>query len=157
MAHRLKSIRHGELGHIANANLGGLEEGNNYAAIGLRLKPSSVGVSVVVERVSLLINSGQRKARWGLVLNPAIVGPFTWVDALDGSMQVASGIGNRTTISGGTFIDGGFFNDISPAQANPRNSLSLDNDGSIDEMILIIRPLGGTLNAEACITYREIS
>jgi hypothetical protein len=154
VAHRIKG--QGKLGHISNSTLSGLMPGSNYAALGIRLKPGGLDASIVMDRVSLIIKTSNRPARWGLILNPEIAGPFTWVDSSSNVVQVASGINSLTTVTGGTFVDGGYFNSLPTADANPPSALRVNYtiDNNVDELILMVRPITFTLNAEAAFTYR---
>lgn len=135
-----------------------------YAILGIRLKSTHLGAVVKLVNVSLAEHQGSNHYEWTLILNPTVAGTFTYGNETNSAVQTATGA-TANTVTGGTIIDGGFASSaqkggIATAQ-EIENALRLGADiaGTPDEIVLCVRPVGGSTNLdiEGAITWREIS
>lgn len=132
-----------------------------YACIGLRLKAAEIDEQVDLVSFSMLAET-DNDFEWQMVFNPTVAGTFTYSDVPNGSCQTAIGA-TANTVTGGTVISGGFTN--AAKQAGASASDDLDNalrlgvaiDGTLDEVVLCVRPLSDNADIQASLTWREVS
>ena len=127
-----------------------------YALIGLRLKSSNIG-AVVKEISASFVAATPDAFEWVLLSNPTVAGAFTYVDEANSAVQVAIGA-TANTVTGGRQIIGGFAAEQSSV-TNPIVNASYIGaaiDGTLDEIVLCIRPLSTNLDIDGGITWREL-
>lgn len=145
-------------GTHVNANT----EGTLYALIGMRLKSDHTGANVHPILTSIGEHSGAKSYEWCLILNPTVAGTFTYVDQTNSAIQIARGT-DTSTLTGGTHIAGGL------GASDRRGGASIEAlesavrlgvaiDGTVDELVLAVRPIGGTsnLDVDGAIEWQEL-
>ncbi|MHC4644173.1 MAG: hypothetical protein ACYTBJ_01630 [Planctomycetota bacterium] len=139
-------------------------ENTIYAILGIRLKSTHLSEVVKIVNVSIAEHVGSKQYEWMLILNPTVADTFTYAAQTNSGIEAATGA-TANTVTGGTIIDGAFASSaqkggITTAQ-EITNALRLGADiaGTPDEMVLCVRPVGGSTNIdiEGAITWREIS
>jgi hypothetical protein len=145
-------------GTHVNANT----ENTIYAVIGIRLKSTHVGATISLVASSLAEHAGNKSLEWILLFNPTIAGAPAWVNETNSAVQTFKGV-TANTVTGGTATDGGQFASAQKGGAagtELSNALRLGSaiDGTVDEIVLAVRPVGGSTNAdvEGGLTWREI-
>ena len=142
-------------------------ENTIYAVIGIRQKQNYISNTIKLIDFSLQEQAGSKQLEWMLLLNPTIEGTFAYVGESHSAIEVARGA-TANTVTGGTRLAGGFFNSAGvqgggagSAAGTLNNAIRLGSliDGTRDVMVLCVRPVGGTSNAdvEASITWRELN
>lgn len=138
-------------------------ENTIYAVLGIRLKAAYLGAAINIVNVTLAEHVGSKHYEWMLILNPTVADTFTYANETNSAVQTATG-GALNTVTGGTIIGGGF---ASSAQkggitmaSEIKNALRLGADiaGTVDEIVLCVRPVGGSTNIdiEGSLTWREL-
>lgn len=141
-------------------------ENTIYAVVGIRLKANYVGATVKLINASLQLQTASHECEWILKFNPTVAGTFAYADQANSAVQVAKGA-TANTVTGGTDISGGFIESGNVASgANGSLSSYVDNalllgskiDGTADEIVLCVRPIGGSTNVdvEGAVTWREL-
>lgn len=127
-----------------------------YAAIGLRLKSSHLGATVLLEQVSAIAETAD-DFEWLVVFNPTVAGTFTYSDVANSALQTAVGV-TANTVTGGTYVAGGWGASGQAETLELSNSLLLGSaiDGTPDEVVLCIRPLSINLDIQAGVLVREL-
>jgi hypothetical protein len=150
--------RNGILRHVDSAPISGLATTVNYAVLGLRHKSTHLDISILLETLSLIATSQNDQAHWSFILNPTVAGTFTYGDVTNSAAQIAQGAVTNT-ITGGTEIDGGYFNTAQPSTIAILNALRLGAkiDGTPDEIVVLVRPITNNITVETSITWRELS
>lgn len=138
-------------------------ENSLYAIVGVKLKSTHIAERIDIINVSLAEHAGSKDLEWVLLLNPTVAGTFTYANETNSAIMTATGA-STNTVTGGTAITGGHF---SSAQKGGSTGTSIDNairlgaaiDGTVDEIVLCARPIGGSTNTdvEGSITWREYS
>lgn len=148
----------GMLRHADSGSIGPLNNSNKYAILGLRLKSTHLDLTTLIEGISALATSSNDVAHWELIFNPTVAGTFTFNDVADSGVQVAIG-SNSNTVTGGYEIDGGYFSNALPNNAVTPNALRLGAaiDGTVDTVVLAVRPVTNNITCEGSITWRELS
>jgi len=154
------------LGAIRYTSTGGTHVNCNteniiYAIVGVKLKAAYIGASIDILNLSLNESQGNNEYEWLWMLNPTVAGTFTYSNETNSALMSATGA-TANTVTGGTQLNGDF-----AASANRGGSSggAIDNAirlgstiaGVVDEMVLCVRPIGGTTNLdiEGGITWRE--
>jgi len=147
----------GVLRHADSGSVSGLSAGTSYALLGIRLKSGYIGISVLLETLSLIANTKNDQLHWELFLNPSVAGTFTYTDQTNSGVQIATG-SSTNTISGGTELDGGYLETSLPVTATTPNALLLGAaiDGTVDEIVLVARPITNGITVNASLTWREL-
>lgn len=137
-------------------------ENTIYALVGIRLKSGALDASIELLSVSIAEHQGNNNYEWLLIVNPTVAGTFTYSDVTNAAVQTAKGA-TANTVTNGTVIAGGH---ASSALKGSSDQKSLDSaqrlgaaiDGTVDEIVLCARPIGGSINLdlEAGITWREL-
>jgi hypothetical protein len=137
-------------------------ENIDYAIMGIRLKTSHIGATVKLINASLSEHSGNKLFEWKLLLNPTVAGTFTYVDVPQSAIQTAKGA-TANTVTGGYKLAGGMGASGVKGDAGMQqleNAIRLGSfiDGTVDEMVLAVSPVGGTINLdiEGGLTWREL-
>jgi len=131
--------------------------GTDYAALGIRLKPTYRNARIDKEDLGLLITTNDNVI-WYLCFNPTIAGTFAYVDQDDSALQLATGATANTVSDLGLVLDSGFVVGNSVSVKPFKNSLRLGTliDGTPDELVLVIKPLSPNLTCYAEITVNEL-
>ncbi len=135
-----------------------------YAIVGIRLKSTHLGAAIDLVDVSIAEHTGSKFYEWMLIFNPTVADTFAYTAETNSAVETATGA-TANTVTGGTIITGGlsssaFKGGTAIAQA-VENALRLGADISnvVDEIVLCIRPVGGStdLDIEGTITWRELN
>jgi len=146
-------------GHTNTSSLTTANDTNVYALVGIRLKTTHFGSTVIPKRVSIAISSAS-DFRWGLYLNPTVGGTFTYADITNSSVQQATGSANTNTVTGGTQLEMGFVSTKSDFI-----DIALDNAvrigatiaGTPDSLVLCASRITGTTETmRGSIIYRDL-
>ena len=119
-----------------------------YAVVGVRLKTGHKGEPAGIERVGLLTETNDNY-EWIVLKNPTVAGTFTYADEYDIPFQSARGV-TANTVTGGVRISGDF------ASKGTATSAAIDDeggfgeaiDGTRDEFVLCVRPLGSNADIQ---------
>lgn len=146
-------------------------ENELFALIALRLKATHLGGHIRIVDVQLQIQSAAEKLEWVLVHGSkgnaiTVGGALTYADLANSIVQTALGA-TANDITGGTQIGGGFLETGNNAQgassgggmAPSTLTLGAAIDGTLSELILAVRPIGGVsaMDVEGSITWQEIT
>ena len=140
-------------------------EGTIFALLGIRLKSDHIGAGVEIDHIALQIQTASEYLEWILMLNPTVASAFTYGDQTNSAVQTATGT-TANTVTGGTKLTGGFSetgNNSSGGNTllnHIQNAIRLGSkiDGTVDEMVLCVRPIGGAaaMDVEGGIAWREL-
>lgn len=132
-------------------------ENTLYAVIGIRLKSAYIGSSIKAEAMSMLSETND-DFEWAVYFNPSVAGTFTYSAKPNSACEVALGA-TANTVSGGTLIGSGFVTVQGSINNTLKNALQLGAsiDGTIDELVLCVRPLSANADIQGSITWRELS
>jgi len=149
----------GALRHAFGAGVSSLSSGTTYAMIGIRLQSAKLDGVVKLVKSSLLATTANDQCRWSLILNPTVAGTFTYANETDSLVQTVASTSNTNTITGGTYLDGGFFTTSLPTSNILENAIKLGADiaGTQDEMVVSVTPITNNITVHAALTWREIS
>lgn len=127
-----------------------------YAAIGLRLKSAYIGATVELERLSMLAE-GNDDFEWSIRWNPTVADTFTYSDQTNSAVQVATGA-TANTVTGGYLLDCGYVDSASALNASLSNALILGSkiDGTVDTIVVCVRPISANADIQATLTWREL-
>lgn len=141
-------------------------ENSIFALIGLKLKAAYLGETIDMIEAKIQIHTASELAEWLLIWNPTVADTFTYSDVTNAAVQRALGA-TANTVTGGTIIDGGYLETGSGGSGsgsgggilNTALHLGAAIDGTVDEIVLCIRPIGGTsaMDAEGMLIWREES
>ena len=128
-----------------------------YAVVGIRLKSGYIGASIKLLTVSMLTETSD-SYEWMLLLNPTVAGTFTYGAESQSALETARGA-TANTITNGYKLAGGW-----ASQQNRSISKELDTalllgskiDGTVDTIVLCVRPLSANADIQGSITWREI-
>lgn len=139
-------------------------ENTIYAIIGIRLKAANLAATIKLLNADISEHQGSKFFEWILLFNPTVADTFTYSDETNSSVQTATGA-TANTVTGGTAIGGG--QGSSAQKGGTTEEKDIDNaiklgakiDGTVDEIVLCVRPIGGTggLDIEASLSWREIN
>lgn len=137
-----------------NANTANVE----YAVIGLRLKSTHIGQQIDFVAETML-NATSDDFEWTVKFNPTVAGTFTYADVANTSLQAAIGA-TANTVTGGVTIAGGMAVSTNSGGAitselNNALRLGVALDGTLDTMVLCVRPLSANADIEASLAWRE--
>ena len=137
-------------------------ENTIYAIIGIRLKAAAIGATVKIIAGTLAEHAGTKNVEWILKFNPTVAGTFTFADETNSVVQTVKGA-STNTVTGGTNIMGGHF---STDKKGGSEGIAIDDvlllgakiDGTVDEIVLCVRPIGGSsaIDVEGSLTWREL-
>ncbi len=138
-------------------------ENTIYAIVGIRLKSTHLGASITVISASLAEHAGNNKVEWLLIFNATVAGTPTWANETNSAIQTFTGA-TANTVTGGTVLAGGYFTTTQKGGATGaeefEESLRLGAaiDGTVDEIVLAVRPVGGSTNldVEGSLSWREV-
>jgi hypothetical protein len=143
---------------IVNANT----VGTYYAIKSLRLKTTGLEATVDLLQVSLIALTPDA-FEWRLILNPTLANPLSWSDVTNFAVQEGdpdtSNNPSNTTVTGGTVLDGGYVVEDGSATVDVKNVIRLGSaiDGTRDEIVLAVTPLGANLDITGGFVVKELS
>lgn len=134
-----------------------------YALIGVRLKSTHFDTTIWDEAINVM-NETAQDFEWMLLLNPTVAGTFTYADVANSALQVAYGVTANTITEGSwdVMFGSGFMKNTnqagSPVSTVVDTSLRIGSkiDGTPDELVLAVRPLGAGADIQGSMTVREI-
>lgn len=131
-----------------------------YAVVGIRLKAAYIGQQIDLTNVSI-VNATSDNFEWVVYLNPTVDGTFTYADHTNSSVQTAIGT-DTSTVTGGHEMAGGFAAATSGGGdlgAVLDNALRLGSaiDGTLDEIVLCVRPLSSNADIDGGLGWRELT
>lgn len=151
----------GLLGSVSTAgtHLDANADGTLYALIGVRLKAATVAARIDILDVNVLTETAT-PFEWQLLFNPTVASTFTYGDVTNYSIQKALGA-TANTVTDGTLLASGWV--AASATARGAASTQLDNairlgvklDGTLDTIVLCVRPLGANADIQGSINFRE--
>lgn len=161
-----------DLGIIRRASTNGTHvdantENTIYAVLGIRLKSNYLGATIKILNAALQVHTATSKLEWFFVLNPTVAGTFTYADESLSAVQIARGA-STNTVTGGYQITGGGYVETGTVATGASgssergfsNAIRLGSliDGTRDEIVLCVRPIGGSTNVdvEGSLTWREL-
>ncbi len=127
-----------------------------YAVVGLRLKSTHLGCTIHMVNSSLISETND-DFEWMIIHNPAVAGTFTYGDLANSCVQTALGVTDNV-VTGGTIIGGGFAKSTNPTSGLLRNAIRLGAaiDGTLDTVVLCVRPLGTNADIQGSVMWREL-
>lgn len=147
--------------HATTAHVNANVADTIYALLGIRLKTTALGITIEPESISALSETTD-SFEWMLIFNPTVAGTFTFADKTNSAVQTATGdsVGSPSanTVTGGTIIDRGFVSTTGSPSISLKSSLVLGAaiDGTRDELVLAVRPLGTNADIQGSLTWREL-
>lgn len=126
-----------------------------YALIGIRLKTTHLDNVVQLKKVNVIAETND-DFEWQLLLNPTVAGTFTYADETNSAVQSVIG-SNTNTVTGGTFLDGGHGKAGSVVATLVESLYYLGStiDGTRDEIVLCVRPMGANADFRGTIIRQE--
>jgi hypothetical protein len=127
-----------------------------YALAGLRLKSTHLDATVKLLSLSFLAET-QDNFEYLILFNPTVAGTFTYNDEPNSAVQTALGA-TENTVTGGIAIGGGWISAAQAATESIENSIRLGSaiDGTPDEIVVAVRPLGTQADIQGSLTWREL-
>jgi hypothetical protein len=142
-------------------------DGTLYALLGIKLKSTHLDASVEIERIAMQIQTASENAEWCWIWNPTVTGTFTYANITNSAVMIAIAGGTPPTSANGTASTGGFLESTSGGGGSGGVTTPISNarrlgakiDGTVDELVLCYRPVGGTSGheVEAGLTWRELT
>lgn len=158
-------VRDDDAGHIHSFSTGASSnvlEANDidtiYAAIGLRLKSTHLGTTILPTNISVLATTND-DFRWILCINPTIAGTFTFNDITSSALQGARGATANTISNLGTVVAEGYVSKTTrEITLDLRNSQRIGSqiDGTREQLVLAIMPLSPNIDIYSTIRWTEI-
>lgn len=142
-------------------------ENTVYALLGIRLKSNYIGCTVKLLNYVVQIHTGSHKLEIFMLLNPTVAGSFTYVAEPNSAVEIARGA-LANTVTGGIKVGqanmaesgGSQGGNSGSASGAVNNALNLGSkiDGTVDTIVLCVRPIGGSSNVdvEGALTWQEI-
>jgi len=128
-----------------------------YAVVGIKLKAAFNGIEVTPKSLSMLSEAAQADFEWRLLLNPTVAGTFTFGDLANSAVQTAVGA-VANTVTNGTLLRSGWAKSNTVAEASAENevyALGTAIDGTLDEIVLCVRPLANNVNIQGTLNWIE--
>lgn len=115
---------------------------NTYPVLAIRLNSAKTDSLIQIKNIDLLETAG-KNVYWTLQVNPTLSAPLSYSSLTNSAIQGAVGDGVITVSSDGTIIDGGYLNAKGDKGETLENVLRIgsDIDGTVDELVLCMRPL----------------
>jgi hypothetical protein len=135
-----------------------------YALLGIRLKAAQVGCEIEPIMVSVISKTTgvESELEWQLILNPTVAGTFDYADKDNSSVQTATGntdSPSTNTVTDGTIIARGFIMEKGVETVGARRNgllLGVKIDGTLDTMVLAVRPLSQNADVQGALTWQEM-
>jgi hypothetical protein len=131
---------------------------NWYAAIGIRLQTAKVDTLVDIIGGYLMSNTND-KFIFRVEINPTIAGTFTYTSIANSALEYALGATANTISAHGYIIGVGGGDSNSTQQIDIENAIRLgaNLDGTLDEVVVLVKPLSSNLDIHRGITFRELT
>lgn len=151
----------------AGASVSMATENTLYAIVGLRLKATHLSATILLDKISVVLQSASDDIEWVMVFNPSIAGTPGWTNKANSAVQYFLGESD-TIVTNGTHIDAGYVS-TGTAQSfsggvshETQNALLLGSliDGTPQTIVLSARPINGSSTSvivEGGFTWRELS
>ena len=136
--------------------------------LGIRLKSNYIGKSIDLVSAFAQIHTASDRLELFFLLNPTVTGTFTYVDETKSAVQIARWGAAHTVATGGIRVGIGGYVESGGVQAGSAGSgqanlsglfrLGSLIDGTVDEIVLCCRPIGGSsdVDVEATLVWREM-
>jgi hypothetical protein len=127
------------------------------AMIGLRMQTSYLDIPVDYSGFGVLGDQNNTPYLWEVFLNPTIAGTFTYSDEPNSTVQIARG-SPVNEVTGGQRLIAGYatakssVNNVVQVARKPGSSIN----GTLDEFVVCVTPLGGDATTYASIDWVEI-
>jgi len=154
-----------DTGVLRHASTGGTHVDANtadivYAVVGIRLKAAQVACTVNLESFSMLVETAD-DFEWLILFNPTVAGTFAYLDKTNSCVQEAFGA-TANTVTNGFAVNGGFVSatgassgGAAGAELNDALRLGAAIDGTVDEIVLCVRPLSASADIQGSLSWRE--
>lgn len=137
----------------------------SYPILAMRLKTTHIGSTIKLLKQVLYIATDNDRIEWRLLFNPTFSGALSYSPIANSAIEIAPGDGAISITGDGTILDQGFLeaggatSGTGVAESSISSSLGLGSNiaGTPDVLCLAVRPLTASLDAEASITWRELS
>ncbi len=132
---------------------------NRYALLGIRLRSSHIGITTILEKLSVVSTSANDSMLWSLHFNPTVADTFNFSNLGNSALQVATGVAANTLSADGTILDSGYVATSAPLVSGLLHSsveLGALIDGTVDEIVLAARPLVNNVDVFASLSWREL-
>lgn len=130
--------------------------GTRYAAIGARLKSTYLSSRVDISTINGVATTGDNYI-WEIILNPTVAGTFTYSAVSNSAVETATGA-TANTVTGGTILASGYSNGndvLPPLDLQLVRGLGVAIDGTPDEIVIAISPLGANLDVFMSLSFIE--
>lgn len=148
----------------AGAEVISAAENTLYALVGLRLKSTHLGATITILQTLIQIQTASEFIEWLLLFNPTVAGTFIYSNQANSAVQRALGAA-ANTVTGGTHMGGGYAETGNNAAGGGSGGATLFSeqalgaaiDGTVDEIVLAFRPIGGVsvVSVEGALIWRE--
>lgn len=128
-----------------------------YVLLALRLKTTHLDLTVLPEFMSMISETND-DFRWSLHLNPTYNGTLTYSDIANSGCQYAAGATANDITAQGIKLDSGYAKTSGATDRQFKNNLRIGSliDGTRDELILAVTPLGSNSDIQGSLTFREL-
>ena len=135
-----------------------------YALLGVRIKSTHIGETIIPENVSVAITSAGA-FEWQLRLNPTVASTFTYSDVTNAGFQKATGV-SANTVTGGTILAQGYGSSsgtggsaVGATGSSLSNALLLGSNyaGVFDTLVLCVASVGAGDTFLGGMTLRQLS
>lgn len=133
-----------------------------YAVMGIRLRASHIGMTVKMQKVSVLSKTSDNLV-WTLEHNPTVSPALVYADYNESGVQLGPAItATPSTVTGGHIVGGGH---VAASKDGGAGGEELDNalklgsaiDGTVDELVLCVRSFGANAEVEGGLQWKELS
>ena len=146
----------------AGTHLNADVENTLYVVMAIRLKTTHLGLTVTLLEANVAEHQGNNTFEWCIIFNPAVAGAaLVYNDVVASGLQFALGV-TANEVTGGELVAGG---QAASAQKGSGEARSLNTarrlgaaiNGTRDELVLAVRPNGGSMNLdiEGGLQWRE--
>tara|TARA_R110001606_G_scaffold47972_4_gene122083 strand:- start:498 stop:2018 length:1521 start_codon:yes stop_codon:yes gene_type:complete len=131
---------------------------NWYAAIGIRLQTAKVDTLVDIIGGYLMSDTNDNFI-FRVEINPTIAGTFTYTSIANSALEYALGATANTISAHGYIIGVGGGDSNTTQQIDIENAIRLgaNLDGTLDEVVVLVKPLSSHLDIYRGITFRELT
>jgi hypothetical protein len=133
---------------------------NTYPIKSIRKQAAFRHIPVTLESFGILIGTANDSLLYTVQINPTLSAPLTYSNVANSSIQEATGNGTITVTAAGTVIASDYLTNgiaINPDvfKENFYSYLGSTLDNVMDEMVLCVRPVSGSLTTLASMNYKE--
>ncbi len=136
--------------------------GTRYALLGLRLKSTALGSTIILEDISIISVTSDNYL-WEILIDPTVAGTFTYAGIGDEAVEIAYGDvvtnpSSNTVGTDGHIIMTGYGSGSSTIDIKFPSNFSIGSaiDGTPQELILCVTPLTSNLDIAGAINWREL-